>query len=189
MEVDKILFSIRSNYISGFVHELHDLQKEYYVALEPLNLEDSGEITTQGKLDLPSRIDYAVVKDESTENYSFTSSNETVSFDPLKLKSVNDIDLSIYPFLWGHCRCQLLKGPEEADWQYLRQWYLKWFDEGISDEQGFSGCIHSMSDPEKIEQGYQMIIDFGSAPIDVIEDWIETVNLMGFKKVNLGYAN
>jgi len=189
MDVEKILSSIRTDYISCFIQEIKGLQNGSYVAIEAPLLEESGEIETLGNLELPSRNDCVVVNDESTKNYSFTIEKSDFTFEPLHLKWVNNVQVSIYPFQWGSCLCRLIDGPSDVDWHYLRQWFLKWFDDGISDEEGFLGCIHSMTDPVENENGYQFTIDFGSAPTDAIEDWIETVAYLGFKSASLGYTN
>lgn len=191
MDVSKILDSVRSDYISGFVNEISNVQEQGFVALEPPKMEDSGDIITHGDLELPSRNDWLVMIEDQVNKYSFDLAVSNISFEPVHLKWNDNISISIYPFHWGQCYCHLSDNKDEdadINWHFLRQWYLKWFDEGISDIHGFSGCVHSMTDPKPVDNGFQLLIDFGSAPIEAIEDWVETAEYMGFTKASIGYA-
>ena len=190
MDVEEIFSSARSIYISECLQALDELVSAELVALEQAKFtEESGEILTQGELELPIRDDCVLVNDATTQVLSFSINQGQFSFDPVHVNWTNNIQVSIYPFEWNQCVLFFHRGPQQVEWDFLRQWYFKWFDEGIMDDHGFLGCIHSMSDPELVDDGYKVIIDFGSAPIEAIEDWIETVGLMGYERVRIGYTN
>lgn len=189
MDVSKILDGIRTEYISVFVNEVANVQKQGFVALEPAKMQESGDYLTQGDLDLPSRNDCLLMADDQVKKLSLDPDIKHFDFEPVHRQWNDKIKVSIYPFHWGQCDCRFFDNrfnDEQINWHYLRQWYLKWFDEGMMDIHGFSGCLHSMSDPVPVNNGFRVLIDFGSAPIAAFEDMIETAEIMGFRSATIG---
>ena len=45
-----------------------------------------------------------------------------------------------------------------------------------------------MSDPDQTELGYRIDVDFGSAPIESLEEFFDSVGNAGFDTVRLGSA-
>ena len=75
-----------------------------------------------------------------------------------------------------------------ADSGELQQWCSKWLDideTGPLDEHGLLGAIHSVTAPEPQENGVSFSVDFGSAPVDAVNELLSVLRRLGATVVRI----
>lgn len=89
-----------------------------------------------------------------------------------------------YPFSW--CAVQLLLGSEPTNMRQLEGWMTRWLDVEDKKTPGPSGeslSVHSFSPIQKIEQGWVLRADFGTAPADALMELIELLVGQGVRRI------
>ena len=60
--------------------------------------------------------------------------------------------------------------------------------ENPREDSPFFDCVHFVSDPERIESGYLIFVDFGSASVAALEEIFDAAKVMGATEVIVGNA-
>ena len=184
MRVGELLDKIRELYLTKFIEEINLIGGDKEIIVEPALRDSEGNIVAEGLLNSGSRVDLAISGDAiETINFDF---NEMLSFQELEFRWENSVTIKLNPFTWDYC--QLVLTGDITDWTPLKEWYKKWFAENPSENSVLLDCIHFVSDPEKIAQGYLIYIDFGSADVAAIEEVFDAAKAMGALEVIVGNA-
>ncbi len=109
-----------------------------------------------------------------------------LSFEQLSFQWENSVTIKLNPFQWDYC--SLVFTGNITDWAPLKEWYTKWFAENPKENSMLSDCVHFISDPEKVEHGHQVYVDFGSADVAALEEVFDAAKTMGAKEVVVGNA-
>lgn len=79
----------------------------------------------------------------------------------------DDIDVTLNPFIWNAVEFNVT-GPY-PDLSQLENWCVKWFDpknRKKADKQQLKSVVHKMSAPMQTEDGWYIMVDFGSASVE-----------------------
>jgi hypothetical protein len=92
-----------------------------------------------------------IISDKSeTINFDFDG---MITFEQLEFLWENTVIIKLSPFQWDYC--SLVFSGSITDWDPLKEWYSKWFSENPKEGSMLSDCVHFISDPETVENGYQ----------------------------------
>ena len=145
---------------------------ESEVVFEPVLRNADGEPVGDGALNLPCRVDAF----QTTDGQSRMIDSPGVPKLPDLRISVSGIQVTLKPFIWDFARVTVQYGSASFPIDDLRDWFDDWFDADEQEElleNGLSGCIHFMSDPETSDGQTSFTIDFGSAPEKAFTTLIE----------------
>lgn len=184
MQVGELLDAIRENYLSKFLGEINLIDAGKKIYIEPALRDSEGNVVTEGVLDTGSRVDIAV-SSESMETINFDF-NEMLSFQELVFSWEDSMTIKLNPFQWDYC--PIILSGNISDWTPLKKWYRKWFAETPKENSVLFDCVHFISDPEKVDSGHQVYIDFGSADVASLEELFDAAKSMGATELVVGNA-
>ena len=174
MGLGELLDRIRELYISSFISKVEELGATSKVIVEPAYRNSEGKIVTEGKLNVGSRVDVALVK-ESTESLNFDF-DSMLSFEPICFKWSNSLLVNLAPFQWDYFSVSF---PDKAeDFSPLKNWYDKWFKENPAEGSLLYDCVHFISEPEIINEMTKFHLDLGSASVTCFEELLDAMALM-----------
>jgi len=73
-----------------------------------------------------------------------------------------------------------------VNWEPVRTWFLKWFEERSRNDSPCMNCLHFLSDPEPNDIGYRLYSDLGTSPAVNMEDLFDAVSAMGIEELRIG---
>ncbi len=184
MGIGQLLDKIREHYLEQFLNEIESIDDDKEIIIEPAMRDSEGNIVTEGALDAGSRIDIAIIGDDTeTINFDFDS---MLSFEQIAFPWEDTLTVILNPFQWDYC--SLVFNGDISNWSPLKEWCGKWFMENPKENSILSDCIHFISDPEKIENGFQVYVDFGSADVAALEEIFDVAKVLGATQVTVGNA-
>jgi hypothetical protein len=149
----------------------------------------SGDIVSAPDgLQLPLR--YDLVFEASPGKFeSENADSVAIEFtEPAFVTWERTLSIEIHRLCWDYMQFEI---PLDCtpDWEWLRDWFMKWFDAQevrVADVDGLLGVVHFASDPE-IENGTaRFFVDFGSAGDDALADFLDILMNRGFTKCLIG---
>ena len=175
---------IRSLYITKLLEAIARHPESY---IEPALRSESGELAVDGALKLPCRVD--LIPAEGTEaGQSITVDSPGKANFPEIIFHLTDTIVVIDPFIWDYASIFIEHSSNSTIETPLQKWFMKWFDPDdlnpLNDESLY-GVVHFMSDPEPVESGSKIIIDFGSAPAEALCDLLRTLSEVKVARVQV----
>ena len=132
------------------------------------------------------RIDLAC-KEKVNGDVKLTEANlDTLPRFPAQFIESDQIRIEVLPLTWNGV--ELTVRGIELNSVDLADWFEKWIDESElreCDGDGLTGVIHSMSIPTHGSDGSTVGIDFGSAPMVALEEFIALLAGLGCKELKL----
>ena len=162
---------VRNHYVDAFLTAVSEAD-ESEVVFEPVLRNSDGEPVGDGTLSLPCRVDVF----QTTDGQSRMIDSPGVPKLSALTTSFGEIQVTLKPFIWDFVHVTVQHGSEPFPIDGLRDWFDHWFDADEQEElleNGLSGCIHFMSDPETSHGQTSFTIDFGSAPEKAFTTLIE----------------
>jgi hypothetical protein len=102
---------------------------------------------------------------------------------PLRLVWKNRLHVTIATITWDYVAFRLAPVGSQRDLGEIRKWFLRWFDpEDLlqKTEEGLFGVVHFVSNPETRDGATELIVDFGSAPVQAFEELLDCFADAGF---------
>lgn len=161
-DIQERLLLVRDHYINAFLAAVSDAE-ESKVVFEPVLRNAEGEAVGDGLLGLPSRVDMFQTEDGQSRMID----SPGVPKLPELIVSVDEAQVTLQPFIWDFARVTVKHDAVPFPSDELKDWFDDWFD--VDEEEplldnGLTGCIHFMSDPEVSENQTQFTVDFGTSP-------------------------
>lgn len=185
MGVGEILDKIRSYYLDTLSDEVDSNGSERLI-IEPAYRDSEGNIATEGFFNIGSRIDLAITDDGKSTRSINIDTEEMISFESVSFEWETSLQVKLNPFQWNYCPIELFG--ESINWDPIIIWYQKWFEEKPTEQSDYFNCVHFMSDPEKTEHGHRVYIDFGTASVSSIEEFLDSVIIAGVREIEVGSA-
>ena len=162
---------VRNHYVDALLNAVSEAD-ESEVVFEPVLRNSEGEPVGDGALNLPCRVDAF----QTTDGQSRMIDSPGVPKLPDLTTLVSGVQVTLKPFIWDFARVTVHHGSEPFPTDELKDWFDDWFDADEQEElleNGLSGCIHFMSDPDTSDGQTSFTIDFGSAPEKAFTTMIE----------------
>ena len=188
MTVNKLLGRIRLYYLNKFEEQIRWLEAsraESQIIIEPALLNENGEAVAEGFFDAPYRTDIVVIEDGSVTDSIMVDTEGMLGFHPVVFTWDEGLKVTLNPCQWNSIEVLFEKPPGEVQWQRLEEWFSKWFEETDFASGYFSGVVHYISDPEEMGKQVIITIDLGSAPVEALENLLDSLHLMQIKRVEI----
>lgn len=133
-------------------------------------------------LKTPLRKDVAIKTGESWTTKNVDSPTIRASF-PICLPWNDRLTITVRAVTWDYVTFLLSPRIAVANWQWVRDWFLKWFDPDDANAkipEGLQGVTHFISDPEAAGERIKLIVDFGSAPTWAFVELLDRFAEVGF---------
>lgn len=189
MALGQLLDQIRDYYVSRFIDAIneHAADDETTVAHESAFRNSDGDIVTEGELGLPTRGDLFIIRDGAVVDSLQIDTEGMLSFDPITFSwPENRLSVDLGPFQWNWMQLRVFGLPPKANWEPLRDWFLRWFQDDDPAADQLLGGVHFMSDPSSADGCAEVSIDLGSAPVESLEELLDAVGGMDAKRVQIG---
>jgi hypothetical protein len=95
--------------------------------------------------------------------------------------------LEVFPFVWNGCDFVWPSAVQLDD--DFEAWYRKWMDledAKPANDAGLSGVIHSVTAPGPLSGGWGVSVDFGSAPLDSFQEFLQLPGLRDRGPIRIG---
>jgi hypothetical protein len=185
MTPGELFDEIRGHYLSRFGDHVDEVVAENpSVAVEVAFRDANGHAVREGTLQLPARSDLVVITNDEAAESHLIETESLLSFDPFEF-DWDGLQVSIEPFRWEECQVTLYRSGS-FDYRPLVAWFEKWFAETEDgDAESFLGAVHFLSDPTESAGSASLMVDFGSAPVEAVEELFDAVLKSGVERVNL----
>jgi hypothetical protein len=191
MTVGQLLDEIRDNYLTLFYETILDINEAGMEALaEAALMDEDGTILREGALSLPMRVDIVGFVDGEAKDRLSVDSPSMLTFDPIDFDWAGGLPTRLMPFHWDGCNVRVTGLHEAADWTILRGWFERWFDSNDTsqpDDHGLHGVIHFLADPKREGKVTMFEVDFGSAPVEAFEEFLDALLDSGATSIEIGY--
>lgn len=155
------------------------------VKAEPQARDLDGCILREGPLQLPRRGDLSITQKNRTLIQKIES-HALLTFCPVTLIEPEGFVAVIAPFRWDAAQVIVQSSQSHPNWAPVRRWFLEWFQSRYSDvAPDLDGAVHCLRGPDLTPDGWRLVIDFGSAPIDCISDLIGALVQTGAGRVTI----
>lgn len=137
-------------------------------------------------LKLPLRWDFVAEGDPEQKN---ADSITLKIVEPALATWAHDMRIELLSVCWDCMIFRLSPAREGEDWEWLKSWFMHWFDPGDKNEKNGDGLyqvVHFISDPEPAGATVKFIVDFGSAKIEAISDLLDRVSEQGYTTCVIG---
>lgn len=157
-------------YLALFEKELQSLEHRNidYKTEAPITIEGINNAVFR-----QMRVDMLIEEDGEPNRHEETNIANPPYFKEIS-EDWDDINITLKPFVWNAVQFNVKS--EFPDIKQLENWHHKWFDSKgrhKANAQHLHQVIHKMSEPVAIEDGWSIVIDFGSAEIDAFLAFIK----------------
>lgn len=181
------------------LRDLHaaDLLERYALAIdggaqvtpEPLARGRDGRLLRTGRLHLPFRRDLQVLTGGKLLHPRVNTPIDPTADPRPGAIYAGAFTLSTMPFQWQAAELRLTGDMSGFVWAPLRLWFLEWVQpRRIEEAPDLLGAVHAMSDPQPLQDGARMRIDFGSAPPGCVLDLLDALSMTGAVAAAIGPA-
>jgi len=191
MTVGQLLDAIRNRYLKQFCRCIAEVQK---AGMEPMAeaayRDEDGGLAREGVLSLPMRLDIVGFAEGEAKGTFRVDSDSMLSFEPIDFEWSGGLPTRLAPFHWDGCHIRAAGIRQETNWAHVRGWFDRWFDGEDSrqpDGDGLCGVIHFLSDPEHDGGTTSFEVDFGSAPEEAFEEFLDALRDSGATRIEIGY--
>ncbi|KWF33337.1 hypothetical protein [Burkholderia pseudomultivorans] len=184
MTLSELFRAIRQPYIDLLAKAATQLPAH----IEPAYRQADGTLATEGPLALPCRADYIPTEGEAAGRSARVDSVERLEFEPVSFE-VDAATVSISPFAWDRATIEVDGLAESAAIDLFKSWFFAWFDADDASaprEDGLHGVAHYLSEPARIDQGWRVNVDFGSAPETAAEALLFRLVDAGATRISFG---
>jgi hypothetical protein len=190
MTLGELLDEIREQYLKQFRHRIAEAKRAgMAVNAEAAYRNAHGALVREGTLNLPLRLDIVESLDSEAHKTFTVDSTSALAFEPIDFNWNGDTVVQLGPFNWDGCHASAVGVSEIVDWSCLRSWFDKWFDgedTRQTGDDGLCGVIHFLSDPHKNGETVAFEVDFGSAPIEAFEEFLDALCDSGATRIAIG---
>lgn len=189
MALGDLLDQIRGYYVQRFIAVLEEFELAENESLlhEVALFDEAGELATEGRLELPMRIDAYVVRPEESSSSIKIETEGMLSFEPVDFVwPETEMPVRLEPFQWNWLDVRLEIPDRHVDFASLRAWFLRWFKSEDPTVGELLGGMHWMSDPEVVGQDWEFSLDLGTAPVAAFEELLDTCGGLGARMATLG---
>jgi hypothetical protein len=190
MTCGETLDEIRESYLKRFSAVVHELKRSgNRIVTEAIFRDHKGNPVEEGRLCLPLRGDVFVLSAGRVIESKRIHASVGSQFEVIEFTWEGTLEIRMLPFRWDECRVRILDPIVLEAWEPLISWFLRWFDpedRKSADERGLCGEVHELSDPLQELFGMVVTVDFGSAPVEAFEEFLDALRDLGVRKVQLG---
>jgi hypothetical protein len=142
----------------------------------------------QGRLPPPYslyRIDFLAGTPDDPKLTDFNR-DAYLDFEPLQF-SVRDLRAVLHPLYWNSVEFRAVGAP--SSWERLEEWIRQAIDideHEIAGIDGFSGVVHSVTQPVLGDGKWTISVDFGSAEIDSFLGLVQVMCDLGVRQLAVG---
>ncbi len=185
MELINFLTNQRQQYIEALIMLFQRLEREGQQAF--LEAIDELEHVEPGHTLEFSHFRYDILVKSDEEYYEVKGNINPSMFEKAKEYEQNSLEIFISSFVWNGCSISFSSLLLNID--LIKRWYLKWIrvDENNLGKE-LLGVIHNVSIESK-KDGYQIVIDFGSAPIVALIELFSIFQKENVKKIFIGASS
>ena len=191
MTVGQLLDDIRERYLTQFRRTISEVKESGLEAwTEPAYRDEDGKLAREGELSLPMRLDLVGMADGEAKDRFRVDSDSMLSFEPIDFDWSDGLPTRVAPFHWDGCHVRVTGIGKAADCSHLCDWFDRWFDSEDTrqpDEHGLYGVVHFLSDPKQEGEALIFEVDFGSAPVEAFEEFLDALRDSGATKIEIGY--
>lgn len=182
-----LLDPVRDMAVAGILETMAaHLRSGADVRAEPKLRDPDGLVRREGVLALPRRADLAITKAGRTL-IQRVEGTPLISFTPVTLSTGSGLSATIAPFHWDAAEVRVEARQLRPSWSPLRHWFLEWFQSRYAEvAPDLDGSVHAIDGPRQTEQGWEFLVDFGSAPVQCVPDMIEALATTGASRVQIG---
>jgi hypothetical protein len=112
-----------------------------------------------------------------------------LSFEPFDLDLGGGLSATVQPFAWNDVGITAnIRLPDDP----VESWAMRWLDledEHTDDENGLQAVIHSISRDDVGTDGTRLAVDFGSAPVEALEELLDILRASGASRVTVHSAS
>ena len=190
MGIGELLDQIRAYYLDRFQDEILIYQRapQTQVFVEAVILDASGAPARSGTLDLPMRLDLVTVTEGTADQSVAIDTEGMLGFAPISFDWSDHLRVHLKPFQWNSCPVELTSDRDFGELAPLVSWFEKWFNEREKSDKPFFGVLHALSDPvlESGGNSLEFDVDFGSAPVEALEELVDACQMVGATAVSIG---
>jgi hypothetical protein len=189
MDLTERFETIRQAYIDRLAMTMHEARTTAgnRAITEAIVRDGQGAVARGGAFNLPQRVDVLIAREGApAETVQVSSQGEPETSPSLHYEAAGGLHVKIHPFLWDRAFVHLLDGSAAMEWEPLLSWYEEWFK---GDEEGAGDlllAVHSIADPEDVEDGVTLTIDLGSMPVEAMEELLDALAGLDVSGVELG---
>jgi hypothetical protein len=186
MTPGELFDAIRDHFLRRFGTHLDELiTAGKSVAVEPAFRDATGKVVREGRLGLPARSDVIVIEEGKAAEAHLVETQTHLSFEKFEF-DWEGLRVTVRPFRWDDCHVTLQRS-RATEYEPLVKWFEKWFRESEDgDEESFLGAVHFLSDPSENGASTTVTVDFGSAPVEALEEFLDAVRALAASEVALG---
>jgi hypothetical protein len=172
---------VREHYIKALLASF----AEFKIAYSPSALEVMFELQRQKSL--PYRLYRADMAANVNGEAKLQEVNPSthLSFEPLKLDTGSGLVAAVHPVVWNDVGIKTdVRFPDSE----IEAWAMQWLDmddHHDQDENELQGVIHSISRDDTGDEGTELTIDFGSAPVEALNDLISVLRKSGVSYITI----
>lgn len=186
--LEEVLAPVRESAISALLTaQARAIEAGAEIEPEPVRRDPAGKVKRQGRLGLPGRGDLSVTMDGRTL-IQRVEARRVTAFPPMEVRTRSGFTGLIGPFRWedAELRFEVRRG-SNPNWSPVRLWFLEWFQPRQTRLQPeLAGVVHALEGPEEHGSGWQLHVDFGSAPVAAIAGLIEASAETGCAGLKIG---
>lgn len=190
MGVVEILTQIRDYYLARLTGAAEEAAADAdSVVLEPCLRDSEGNAVREGEHGLGMRVDVVVIAAGDAVRTLSVETDRELAFPAVTFAWSPGLEVVLRGFAWQ--RCPLRLAGSALNPRPLFEWFEKWFDaddERPLDERGLQGVVHFMSDPAMAANSMILEVDFGSAPIEAVEELLDVAATAGASTIEFGHA-
>lgn len=176
-----IVASVRSHFLNKFVASLNDFRERHSPSapevLIELQLKDAYPFRLY-RADILSNVNgHTEIKEVNPDSY--------LNFEPFTVTTAAGLQILFHPIAWYGTE---FKCNTDSFTSGLENWTLRWLDphdEHELDAHGLQGVIHSVTAPTANDNNWEFTVDFGSAPIEAMEELFVMLATAGVTKVEV----
>lgn len=156
---------------------------------EPFQRTREGRVLREGPLHLPRRADLAVTEGTETRILRLPAAPQPM-FKPCSVPRPDHFLLKVRPFSWNRARMFLRGDAGGIDWKPLRHWFLEAFQSRYDDvAPDLDGAVHALLGPREVEDGWEITVDLGSAPLSSFLELIDTLVIARARRLTISASS
>jgi hypothetical protein len=140
--------------------------------------------------ELPMRTDVAILVGPQRSLSPIAVLSPPFAHEPLRLMTDEKLPVAVGDLAWDACRVRA-RGPRDPLQRETADWFWRWFDAKDTkapDEKGFRDVIHALSFGAYQDGTLTFDVDFGSAPVDALDDLLRSLRRASASSVELSLA-